>query len=109
MKFIERILSQLETILIITIMAVFVLVAGLYVWWIGPVLFRRKALTGREALVGKEGTVVSDVTLEDGEVNVDGIIWKATSAGDSEIPVGERIVVTGVSSLTLIVRKKLEE
>ncbi len=101
-------LIYLDSILIITIIAAVLVLAGLYIWWIGPVLFRRKALTGREALVGKEGTVVSDITLEDGEVNVDGIIWKAMSAGDSEIPVGERIVVTGVTSLTLVVKKKLE-
>lgn len=99
-------LSHLDNILIITIIAAVVVLAGLYVWWIGPVLFRRKALTGREALVGKQGTVVSDVTPEGGEVNVDGIIWKAMSAEDVKIAVGETIVVTGVSSLTLVVVKR---
>lgn len=98
-------MSYLETVLIILLAGVVAVFVGLYVWWIAPVLFKRKAITGVEALVGKEGIVISDITPEGGEVNVDGIIWKARSV-DGTIPVSEKVSVTGVSSLTLIVKRK---
>ena len=101
---IEPILTSLETVLIITLVAAVVIIVGLYVWWVGPVLFRRKPLTGAESLLGKKGTVTSDVSSDGGEVNVEGIIWKATSS-DGTISAGETVVVTSVTSLTLTVKK----
>ena len=66
----------------------------LLLWWSK----RRKATVGVEALVGKHGVAVSDLWPE-GQVKVDGELWRARSAGGVEA--GAAVVVRAVDGLTL--------
>ena len=94
-------------------------VVALYLWWIGWAI-SKKPETGVESLLGRRGTATTDVTLSVGEVNVDGIVWKARlydekgksherSEESKRISKGDFVVVVGVSSLTLIVKKQDEK
>jgi membrane protein implicated in regulation of membrane protease activity len=102
-------ISGTDTLLIALAVIAAAIVVGLYLWWIGWALFK-KPLTGAEALVGKLGVVYSDVTTTEGEVTIDGVIWKARLAQDEnqKLSKGENIIVVSISSLTLFVRKPKE-
>ena len=67
---------------------------ALFVWWSQ----RRRASVGVESIVGKEGVVLSALGPE-GQVKVDGEIWRAHCDGGCET--GSRIVVRAVDGLTL--------
>jgi membrane-bound ClpP family serine protease len=68
---------------------------------------RRRVRVGREAMVGHTGVVRSLGPPE--EVFVDGALWRAQPADqgeqDEQLREGDRVVVEGVSGLTLSVRK----
>jgi membrane-bound serine protease (ClpP class) len=59
---------------------------------------RRRAEVGVEALVGAIASVVSPLT-PDGQVKVNGEIWRAHS--EREAQVGDRVRITAVNDLTL--------
>ncbi|MFO7572968.1 MAG: NfeD family protein [Gaiellaceae bacterium] len=67
---------------------------GLFIWWSK----RRRASVGIESLEGKTGVVVSELWPE-GQVKVNGEIWKARCDGGIER--GARVVVRSVDGLTL--------
>jgi len=73
----------------------------------------KKPVTGVESLKGKLGVVVTDLTEKDaGEVSLDGVIWKAKiseSGTGLRISKGESVVVVGISSLTLFVKRQEEK
>ena len=62
-----------------------------------------KVKTGSEGLVGEAGIAKTDIFTE-GKVFLHGELWNAK--GDEPISKGERIVVTSVDGLVLIVKKK---
>src|SRR4029450_13160382 len=64
---------------------------------------RRRPVIGAEALVGAEGVAVSDCRSH-GRVRVRGEVWQAVC--EDGVGAGEPVVVTGVSGLTLQVRRK---
>jgi membrane-bound serine protease (ClpP class) len=70
---------------------------------------RARARTGAEALVGRVGEVRA-LPAPVGQVFVDGALWRARPSFDEEEPIqaGDRIVVEGVSGLTLTVRRAEE-
>jgi membrane-bound serine protease (ClpP class) len=59
---------------------------------------RRKASVGVDVLVGKKGVVVDSLWPE-GQVKVNGEIWKARCAGGCDA--GTRVVVRAIDGLTL--------
>ncbi len=65
-------------------------------WWSK----RRKAAVGVDALVGKTGIAVGEL-WPDGQVKVDGEIWRARCAGGCNV--GAKVVVRAVEGLTLVV------
>lgn len=67
---------------------------GLFLWWSQ----RRRASVGVEMLEGKTGVAVSHLWPE-GQVKIDGEIWKARCEGGVER--GTRVVVRSVDGLTL--------
>lgn len=67
---------------------------GLFLWWSQ----RRKAAVGLDALVGKGGVTMSDLWPE-GQVRVNGEIWKARCEGGCDA--GTAIVVRAIDGLTL--------
>jgi len=65
---------------------------------------KKKPQAGPEALIGKIGIVYS--TLEpEGEVRIEGIIWRARSVDNSKIEKNEKVRVVKIEGLTLIVEK----
>ncbi len=62
-----------------------------------------KVKTGKEGLVGETGVARTDVSAE-GKVFLHGELWNARS--EEPIGKGEKVVVTGVDGLELIVKKK---
>jgi membrane-bound ClpP family serine protease len=71
---------------------------------------RRQVASGREALSGRTG-VVRSWTGEDGQVFVDGALWRARPSwpdGEQELAAGDAVVVERVSGLTLAVRRAEE-
>ncbi len=105
-----RTLDALDTIAVLAVIVVVAAIAGWYLWSIEWALFK-KPLTGAESLIGKTGIVVAPIEGENaGEVNIDGVIWKARLREDVEAPnsklsIGEAIEVVGYSALTVIVRR----
>jgi membrane-bound serine protease (ClpP class) len=79
------------------------IVAGLYLRWIiGPLRSKAK-LTGPEALIGKTGIVVTDLK-PDGEVRVNGVVWRARSVS-GDIRKGEPVKVLSIQELVLTVER----
>ena len=78
-------------------------VLALYARWVARSI-RKKPFTGSESLVGKNGTVYSYLN-PDGEVTIDGVIWKAklSSTAPRSLAKGEQIIVKQVTGLTLVV------
>jgi membrane-bound serine protease (ClpP class) len=82
-------------------------VASLYIRWaLGP-LAHRKKLTGADSLIGRTGVVTAELTPE-GEVRVEGIIWRAVSISGERIPAGKEVVIKEVRGLRLYVTLKNE-
>jgi membrane-bound ClpP family serine protease len=71
---------------------------------------RLRAASGREALSGRMG-VVRRWNGGDGQVFVDGALWRARPSwpdGEQELAAGDAVVVERVSGLTLAVRRAEE-
>lgn len=66
----------------------------LFIWWSK----RRGATVGVESLVGKPGVAV-DALWPEGQVKVDGEIWRARCAGGCDA--GTAVVVRQIDGLTL--------
>ncbi len=78
-------------------------VLALYARWVAKSI-REKPLTGRESMIGRTGTVHSEALSPDGEVSIDGVIWRARSSKpEATIAKGSAVVVREVSGLALIV------
>ena len=72
---------------------------GFWIWYSK----RRQATTGAEGLVGAVGVAVTPLDPE-GQVRVEGELWRAVSNGGAER--GERVLVEGLGDgLTLIVSR----
>jgi membrane protein implicated in regulation of membrane protease activity len=77
---------------------------GYYIWYVASVI-RKKPVTGVESLIGAKGLVHSERGLSpDGEVSVNGVIWRARLA-DTQVQLkkGDPVVVRKVDELTLVV------
>ena len=69
-----------------------------------------RAVSGREALSGRTG-VVRSWNGGDGQVFVDGALWRARPSwpdGEQELAAGDAVIVERVSGLTLAVRRAEE-
>lgn len=65
-----------------------------------------KPKVGLETLLGAIGVAVDDICYE-GFIKVDGELWRA-KAFNNCIPKGEKVTVTGINGLILIVKKYKE-
>jgi membrane-bound serine protease (ClpP class) len=74
-------------------------------FWIFGIRYskRRKAQVGVQTMIGTVGEAITALAPE-GQIKVDGEIWKAR-AGDDGVRPGEPVRVTGVKGLTLQVEK----
>ena len=91
------------TTLELAIVIILGVLAGLYLRWIiGPIRQRSK-LTGPEALIGKIGKAVTDLK-PDGEVRVEGLVWRARSIS-GDIQKADPVIVKSMQNLMLTVEK----
>ena len=67
---------------------------GVFLWWSK----RRKASVGIDSLVGRVGVAVGELWPE-GQVKINGEIWKAHCAGGCEA--GTKVVVRAIDGLRL--------
>jgi membrane-bound serine protease (ClpP class) len=88
-------------------------IAGLIAWAVsaGVRAMMRPSVTGPESMVGRLAVARSNLGPAggpaggpDGQVQVDGEIWRAVADGDA-IPAGEKVRVTAVDGLTLKVSR----
>jgi membrane-bound serine protease (ClpP class) len=71
---------------------------------IGKMTFLMKPKVAAEAIIGNEGKVTKRLAPE-GYVKVQGVLWKATCS-ESELEVGDEVLVVGIEGLRLLVRPK---
>lgn len=64
--------------------------------------------TNAESMIGRQAIVISEINnLEGiGQVTVNGMEWSARSMDDSEIAVGEVVIVRAINGVKLIVERK---
>ena len=100
---------QLGTVGAVTLLALFITVLGAILVYFVVWALKRKPVTGSEALVGKKGIALTDIGAgRDGEVMIDGVVWRAKIGDDaSSISKEEPVVVVGRSALTLLVGKDI--
>ncbi|PNV81299.1 MAG: serine protease [Fervidicoccus sp.] len=79
------------------------IIAAYYLNWIRKT-FRVKPKAGPESLIGKKGIAVKDLDPE-GEVRVEGIIWRARSKNGERISAGSEVRVVAREELILIVEE----
>lgn len=65
----------------------------------------KKEPTNSDRLIDRVGIVTLDINnkLGQGQVNVDGKIWSAKSAGENEIKAGANVRITAIEGVKLIV------
>lgn len=85
------------------IMGGFGIIAAYYLNWIRRTI-RTKPKTGPESIIGKKGSVIKDLNPE-GEVRIEGIIWRARSKNSDRIERGKEVVVVDREDLLLIVEE----
>jgi membrane-bound serine protease (ClpP class) len=86
------------------------LLGGFFAWVIGKAVQARHRTvhTGREELIGARGTVRSRLDPV-GHVFVKGALWRAHTAGDEPLEVGQAVTVEAVDGLTLTVSPLVQE
>ena len=89
-------------------LAVFAVLAGLFVLVARPAVRRRLAVhdpvnTGTRALLGTRGEVVETVAPGTGTVRLRGSLWSARSLHDDDLPAGTAVVVVDISGATAVV------
>jgi membrane protein implicated in regulation of membrane protease activity len=89
-------------------LAVFAVLAGLFVLVARPAVRRRLAVhdpvnTGTRALLGTRGEVVEAVAAGTGTVRLHGSLWSARSLHDDDLPAGTAVVVVEISGATAVV------
>jgi membrane-bound serine protease (ClpP class) len=72
---------------------------------VGRSTFLIRPKVAAEAVIGNGGKVTKRLAPE-GYVKVQGVLWKATCV-ESELEVGDEVVVVGIEGLRLIVSPKL--
>ena len=90
-------------ILELALLMFFGILAGIYIRWIIRPLRRHKKLTGAETMIGKQGTALTDLK-PNGEVRVQGEIWRAESA-QGDILKDEQVTVKNLKGLVVVVEK----
>ncbi|NMO92770.1 NfeD family protein [Actinomycetospora sp. TBRC 11914] len=89
-------------------LAVFALLAGLFVLVARPAVRRRMQIhdpvnTGTRGLLGSRGEVVEPVGVGAGTVRLAGSLWSARSLHEDDLPAGTPVVVVEISGATAVV------
>ncbi|MCD2195031.1 NfeD family protein [Actinomycetospora endophytica] len=89
-------------------LAVFAVLAGLFVLVARPVVRRRMQVhdpvnTGTRGLLGTHGEVVDSIGTDTGTVRLAGSLWSARSLHEDDLPTGTKVVVVEISGATAVV------
>lgn len=96
-------ITQTTNIEILAIIMLGVLIGLYFRWVIGPIRQKPK-LTGTDAIVNQIGVALTNLS-PNGEVRVDGIIWRAKSS-KGQVEKGQAIRVKDLDGLVLLVEKE---
>ncbi len=96
--------AQLVLFSIASILSFFLLRPFVLKWMDGD----KRVKTNVDFLIGQLGIVSKDFdnTLKKGRVRAAGDDWLALNVGDESLKIGDPVIVTGVDSITLLVKKK---
>lgn len=91
---------------------VFVSVSAVLLIFTMPVVRRLlkkdNVATNADRVIGKEGIVIEEINVTEGtgKIKVIGSIWSAKADDESIIPKGEEVIVTKISGVRTVVRRK---
>ena len=90
--------------------AVFILVSALLLALLRPLLKKylrvRPSRTNADRLLGQEALVTEDIDnlRETGAIRINGVLWTAKSADDTQIPIGTRVVIERIEGAKVYVK-----
>lgn len=100
-------LPQFNVNIPLWVLAVLMVALAIYsyiMYRVGRSTFLIRPKVAAEAVIGNEGKVTKRLAPE-GYVKVQGVLWKATCS-ESELEVGDEVVVVGIEGLRLLIRPK---
>ena len=89
---------------------VFILVSALMLALLRPVLKKylrvKPTKTNADRLVGQEALVTEEIDnlRETGAIRINGVLWTAKSADDTQIPIGTRVVIERIEGAKVYVK-----
>ncbi|MBC8276246.1 MAG: hypothetical protein H8E40_14930 [Chloroflexi bacterium] len=101
-------LPQFDVNLPLWVLAILMAALAIYsyiMYWVGRSTFLIRPKVAAETVIGNDGKVTKRLAPE-GYVKVQGVLWKATCV-ESELEVGDEVVVVGIEGLRLIVTPKV--
>ena len=90
--------------------AVFILVSALLLALLRPLLKKylrvKPTKTNADRLVGQEALVTEQIDnlRETGAIRINGVLWTAKSADDTQIPIGTRVVIERIEGAKVYVK-----
>ena len=90
--------------------AVFILVSALLLALLRPLLKKylrvKPTKTNADRLVGQEALVTEQIDnlRETGAIRINGVLWTAKSADDTQIPIGMRVVIERIEGAKVYVK-----
>lgn len=90
--------------------AVFILVSALLLALLRPLLKKylrvKPSRTNADRLLGQEALVTEDIDnlRETGAIRINGVLWTAKSADDTQIPSGSRVVIARIEGAKVYVK-----
>ena len=90
--------------------AVFILVSALLLALLRPLLKKylrvKPSRTNADRLLGQEALVTEDIDnlRETGAIRINGVLWTAKSADDTQIPIGTRVVIERIEGAKVYVK-----
>lgn len=91
--------------------AIFLLLSGLFMLLFKNLYKKRlkndeSKIGANDQLLGKTAVTVEDTDGTGGKVIVGDVYWRAVSEFENKIEKGEKVVITGVGTTTLIIKRK---
>ena len=90
--------------------AVFILVSALLLALLRPLLKKylrvKPTKTNADRLVGQEALVTEQIDnlRETGAIRINGVLWTAKSADDTQIPIGTRVVIERIEGAKVLLK-----
>ena len=92
---------------------VFIVLSALALFFVRPIARRiatvHREPTNADRAIGKTAVVTEEIAMREGRgaVNLEGVIWSATTSEEDPIPVGDEVKVLEIRGAKLLVEKVL--